>query len=69
MAMSDHNPTAAPSNIIPVSVAPGEEAGGECQGLLQRAAEALLLSLIMVRLLGLEEEKAEEGTGGGVCAA
>lgn len=63
-AMSDHNPTAALSNLVPVSTGQGEEAGGEHQGPLQRSAEALLLSLTVVRLLCLEEEKAEEGPEG-----
>lgn len=44
-AASDHNPTAALSNPIPVSAALGEEAVGEQQGPLQRTAEALLLPL------------------------
>jgi len=48
MAVSDHNPNAVPSNLIPVSAAPGEGAGGECQGSLQRTEEALLPSLTLV---------------------
>lgn len=62
--MSDHNPTAAPSNLIPESAALGEEAEVEHQGLLWRTEEALLLSLTMVWLLGLEEDKAEKGLEG-----
>lgn len=58
--MSDHNPTTAQSNLVPVSTGPEEEAGGECQG----TAEALLLSLTVVWLLTLEEQKAEEGPEG-----
>lgn len=64
-AVSDRNPTTAPSNLVPVSAALGEEAGGEHHSLLWATAEAPLLSLIIVQLLSLEEEKAEEGLGGG----
>lgn len=64
MAMGDHNPTAAPSDLTPVPAALGEEAGVERQGPPRRTEEALLLSLTMVWLLGLEEEKAEEGLEG-----
>lgn len=64
MVVSDHNPTTELSNLVPASAAPGEEAGAECQGPMQRAAEALLVSLTMVRLLSLEEKKAEEGPEG-----
>lgn len=54
-------PGIAVNDQSPVSAALGEEAGGECHGPLRRTAEALLLSLTMVRLFSLKEEKAEEG--------
>lgn len=62
--MSDRNPTTAPPNLVPVSAALGEEAGGEHHSPLWTTVEAPLLSLIMVQLLSLEEEKAEQGPEG-----